>query len=227
LELTDMQIKNKAEGDATADLLVVDAYLRWALQAAEEVVGKNGLTVVLREAGLAHLIDHFPTNELKASGSLTYRDYAGLNTGLLSFYGRAGKGMALRMGRLSAKHAIEQQAALFGLAALLASKLLPVATQLKMGLEAQQSGLKKLAQSIGQNLRMRVEDRGAKLAYINEDCAACAGKTADEHICWIITGVLEEGLRWQIGKEFEIAEVECKATGAPACVWEIAKKPKS
>jgi len=35
-----------------------------------------------------------------------------------------------------------------------------------------------------------------------------------------------EGVRWLTGKEFEVEEVECRATGAPACVWEISKTPK-
>jgi predicted hydrocarbon binding protein len=54
----------------------------------------------------------------------------------------------------------------------------------------------------------------------------CAGKLADTPICWLFTGSLEESLRWLTGKEFEIVEVECRAAGAPACVWEVPKTPK-
>lgn len=221
-----MEIKDKSEHDPVTDLHIVDAYMRWALMAAEEVAGKQGLRIVLRESGLERFVDNYPSNELKASGQITFGDYANLSAGLLSFFGRAGKSMALRVGRLSAKHAIEQQSALFGVAALLASKLLPVPAQLKLGLEQQQTGLRKLSQAAGQDLRLRLEDRGDKFAYIYEDCPICAGKQADSHICWIFDGILLEGGRWQIGKEFEVREVECRAMGAPACVWEISKTPK-
>jgi len=222
-----MKITDKADHDPVTDLALVDIYMRWALQAAEEVVGKQGLGVVLRQNGLERFVDNYPSNEVKANGT-RFRDYANFMAGLHSFYGRAGKSMALRIGRLSAKYTIEQEGAKFGLTAVVAAaKLLPLPMQMKMGLETNQGLLRKMSQSIGEDLRMRVEDRGDKFAYINEDCALCAGKQADEKICWVFNGALQEGLKWQTGKEFEIAEVECRAQGAPACVWEISKTPKA
>jgi predicted hydrocarbon binding protein len=182
---------------------------------------------VLRQADLEHLINNYPSNQLKISRSLTFGDYASLSTGLLEFFGRAGKSMTLRIGRQTARYAVEHQSALFGTAALLAAKVLPLATQIKMGLNATQLGFRKLSQSVGQDLRMRVEDRGDVFAYIDENCPLCAGKQADEPICWCQTGGLQEGLRWQTGKEIEIEQVECRAMGAPACVWEVQKTPKA
>ncbi len=67
---------------------------------------------------------------------------------------------------------------------------------------------------------------GDKLAYITEDCPMCAGKLADEPICWLWTGSLKEAAHWQTGKEFEVVQVACRAMGDPACVWEIGKTPK-
>ena len=60
-----MQIRNNPEHDPVMDLYIVDAYMLWALMAAEEVVGKNGLTVVLRQAGLEPLRD--PVREPRES----------------------------------------------------------------------------------------------------------------------------------------------------------------
>ena len=217
-----MDITNRSEHDPVADLHIVDAYMRWALLAAEEVVGEKGLVVVLRDAGLERLIDKLPPEELAASGNLTFGDYAALNTGLLNFFGRAGKSMLLRAGRLAALHGISQQGALFGIAAAVASRILPIPTQLNLGLERMQDGFRKIMDG----MRLSIEDRGDKLAYISETCPMCAGKHADAPICWLWTGSLQESIRWQTGKEFEIVEVECRATGAPACVWEISKAPK-
>ena len=118
-----MQIKDKPEHDPVSDLYTVDAYLYWALTAAEEVVGKNGLTVILRQAGLEHLINNYPPNQLKMSSNLTFGDYAALSAGLLDFFGRAGKSMTLRIGRQSARYMVEQQGALFGTAAIMAADL--------------------------------------------------------------------------------------------------------
>jgi predicted hydrocarbon binding protein len=222
-----IKIEDKTEHDPVADLYVTDAYMRWALLAAAEVVGKRGLAVVLREAGLERFLDNYPAEQVtKPSGQITFRDYAALNAGLFSFFGRAGKSMVLRIGRLSTQRAIKQQGELFGLAAVIASKVLPIPTQLKMGLETMQGGFRKISQSVGQDLRLRVQDRGDKLAYVTEDCPMCAGKQASEPMCWLWVGTLGEATHWQTGREFEIVEVECRATGAPACVWEISKQPK-
>jgi predicted hydrocarbon binding protein len=222
-----MKIESRPEHDPVADLYTADAYMRWALLAAEEVVGKRGLVVVLREAGLERFIDNYPPEELtKPSQNITFGDYAAFNAALFDFFGRAGKSMVLRIGRLSVKYSIERQAEVFNIATALASKVLPIPTQVKMGLENIQKGFRKLSQSVGQDQRLRVEDRGDKLAYITEDCPMCAGKTADEPICWQWTGSLKEAAHWQTGKEFDVVQVECRAIGDPACVWEISKTPK-
>jgi len=222
-----MEIRNKAKHDPVTDLYATDAYMRWALMAAEEVIGEKGLAVVLRDAGLERFIDNYPPEELeKPSGNITFGDYAAFNVGLLNFFGRAAKSMLLRTGRLSALHAVEKQGKAFGIAVLVASKVLPIPTQLKVGLDKMQEGLRKQSQAVGQDQRIRVKDQGDKLAYIDQDCAMCAGKLADTPICWLFTGSLQESLHWLTGKEFEVAEVECRAMGAPACVWEINKTPK-
>ena len=222
-----MEIKNKTAHDPVAGMPIVDAYMLWALQAAEEVAGKSGITVVLRQSGLERFIDHYPPNEVKISGNITYGEYANLSAGLLNFFGRAGKSMTLRIGRISAKHGVEQQAATFGLGTLVAAaRVLPLTMQLKAGLEVYAMGFRKLAQSVGQELHIRIEDRGDRFALINEECALCAGKQASEHICWIWNGALMESMSWLTGKNFEIEEVECRAMGAKACVWEISKTPK-
>jgi predicted hydrocarbon binding protein len=221
-----MEIKNKAEHDPVADLSIVDAYMRWALLASEEVVGKRGLGAVLRDAGLEQFVDNYPPDETKVISNLTFGDYSNLSAELLTFFGRAGKGMLRRIGRLSARHGIKRQGAVFGLATALSSKVLPIPMQLKIGLTNMQNGFIKLSQEVGEEVHLRLEDRGDRFAYIDEDCSQCAGKQADAHICLIRTGTIQEALHWLTGREFDVQEVECRAMGAPACVWEILKTPK-
>jgi hypothetical protein len=223
-----MNIHNKTEHDPVADLYTVDAYLRWALLAAEEVVGEKGMHIVLREAKLDSLIDNYPPNESKVIGNYTFGDYANLCTALLTFFGRAGRSMTLRIGRKSAEFAVEQQSATFGLGTLVkASRLLPLTQQLKAGLLMMQNGLRKLSQEVDQERLVRLEDRGNVFAYIDETCPYCAGKTADSPICWVHNGVILQAAHWLTGKEFEIQEVSCRAMGDPACVWEVSKQAKA
>jgi len=220
-----MKIESKP-GDPAASLKIVDAYMRWAMVAAEEVAGKQGVNVVLREAGLERFVDNYPPNELKSSGQITFGDYAGFNAGLFNFFGRAAKSMVLRIGRLSAKQGIDQQGAMFGIAALIASKLLPFPMQVKLGLEAMRDGFVKVFEQTGQAARIEVEDRGDRIAYIDHQCANCAGKKSDAPMCWIHLGVIQEAVKWQTGKEVEVKQTACRAMGDAACVWEVSKTPK-
>ena len=220
--MSQVVIRNRAVHDPICDIPIVDAYMNWALQAAEEVVGKPGLAAILRQIKLAQLIDNYPPEVLQVSGHYHYADYANLNCGLLEFFGRAGKSMTMRVGRISARHGIEQQSEIFGIAVLIASKILPLPTQIKKGLESMQNGYRRLMP----NVRLSLEDRGDKIAYVTETCSLCAGKEANAHICWTFGGVIQGLLSWQTGKELEIDEVQCRAQGAPTCVWEISKKPR-
>lgn len=222
-----MEIREKTDHDPVAALYIVEAYMRWALLAIEEVIGKQGMAVVLRDAGLEELIDNYPPNETRISKSLTFGDYANLSAELLAFFGRAGKGMLRRIGRLSAQHGIRQQSGLFGLATVLSSKVLPIPMQLKIGLSHIQSGFTNLNKAAGQQVQLRLDDLGDRFSYVDHHCWQCAGKAADEPICLIRAGTLQEALHWLTGQEFEVHETECRAMGAPACTWEISKTPRA
>src|ERR1041385_8457538 len=112
-----MDIKNKVQHDPVADLPMVESYMTWALKAAEEVIGKQGLSIILRENGLERFIDRYPPENLVLSKDLTSGDYANLCTGVMKFYGRAGKSVVIRIGRISSKLATEKQGAVFNVAA--------------------------------------------------------------------------------------------------------------
>ena len=217
-----LEIRTKTKHDPVAEIPIVDAYMRWALLAAEEVVSRPGLEQLLRQIQMEQLIDHYPPNTLTATGKFTFADYANLSAGLLTSYGRAGKSMLLRVGHLSLQYAVEQQAQVFGTAAMRISKILPIPMQLRLGIETIHAGYRVLMPQ----MKMRIEDRGAAWAYIDETCPVCAGREANEPMCWAGTGMLQEAAHWQTGLDFDIEEVECRAAGGQACIYEVSKKPK-
>ncbi len=220
-----MNIKNKSQGDPVADMHMVDAYMRWALLAAEEVVGKQGLSIVLRESSLERFIDNYPSDDLKISGNILSGEYSNLCTGLLQFYGRAGKSLDYRIGRISSRYAIEKQAALFNVATRAAVRLMAFPGQISTGLDNTINGFRKLWKDFGEEAILVKEDRGHAFAYSVSTCPNCAGKIADEPICHQTTGMLLEVFEWLTGKKVSVKETECRAMGAPACNWEIEKKP--
>ncbi|MEW5868347.1 MAG: V4R domain-containing protein [Chloroflexota bacterium] len=221
-----MEIKNKTEHDPVRDLHMSDAYMRWALLSAEEVIGKQGMSVVLRDAGLEKFIDNYPPENFDFGSDIRAAEYADLCAGLLNFFGRAGKSMTLRIGRIGSRLATEKQGAVFNVAAKATAKLMPVSAQIKLVIESLQDGFNKLSKPIGENYQLSYEDRGDRWAYIAAGCPMCAGKQSSESICLTFNGILQQSLLWLTGKEFEVVEVECRAAGAPACVWEISNTPK-
>jgi predicted hydrocarbon binding protein len=226
-EQEELEIRNKTEHDPAADLYVPDAYLRWLLLTAEDTIGKLGLRVVLRKAGLEHLIGNYPAYEQpKPSKKFTFGDYAALNAGLLDFCGRHGESQLLGMGRLAIQHSVMDQGALYGIGTVTFPKFASLPAQIKMGMEIIVEAVRKASQSVGQDHRLFLEDRGHKLAYIVQDCIFCAGKESNRPMCMFLTGNLQASLHWLTGEDIYIEEVECRAMGAKACVWEIDKRPK-
>ena len=205
---------------------MIEAYMRWALIAAEEAIGGKALETVFSENDLTQFADSYPPAKMRLSQTVTVGDYANLSTGLLKFYGEAGSSEVVRLGRISTKPALESQGKLFNMAARTAIKLLPTSLQIKTVLEGIQSDLEKIYKQANHEVGVSIEDRDQAWAYIDKCCALCAGKEANVPICWSWVGTLEESLHWLTGKEFAVEQVECRAMGADSCVWEINKTPK-
>ncbi len=219
-----MHIRDRVEYDPVLDLGMPNNYMRWALEAIEEVGGKNGLAIILRDAGLDRL-QYTPPPDNDAFEGFTSAHYASLTTAILSFFGRAAESMTMRVGRISARRAITQQAQLFNVPALLAEKDRPLDAQFRVGLKTIQEGIRKLWAAHGQGSVLTLEETEDAWLYVNETCPECAGKASDTPMCWLFVGVLRETTRWFTGRDFGIVETKCRALGAPACVWQIGKTP--
>ncbi len=222
-----MKVTRKSTHDPLGEWNLFDAYMRWALLASEEVAGKQGLNIVLRNAKLEHFIDHYPPEAFEFGAGIKMYDYTALCIELLTFFGRAGRGSLVRIGRKSTQLALKLQSQQFGLDTLMsASKMLPAGLKQKAGLEANIVVWKTIYEQGGGHWQAHCDDRGDKWAYVVDTCLYCVNHEADAAICHVFTGHLIEASHWLLGKEYEIVETECHAMGAPACVWEISKKPK-
>ncbi len=223
-----MPITVKPGHDPVGDFPFLDAYMRWALLAAEEVVGVQGLNIVLRKAGLERLINNYPPENFSTSAGIVNRDYTALSLELLTFFGRAGRGGLVRIGRKSSQLAVKKQLDMLGLSKFVAaSKMLPVGLKLKAGLEFNAAIFTSIYKQAGADWHAHIEDRGDKWAYVAETCALCVDRAADTPVCYVFTGLLQESVAWLMEKDYDVQEVQCRALGAPACVWEVSKQPKA
>ena len=200
-------------GNAT-NPVIVNALMRQALVAVEEVMGKNGLTAVLRTSNLDQYIDDLPPNDL--SPAVNAADYARLNEAIEKFYGRGGRGILLRIGKASFEYGLREQSALLGLAGL-ALKVLPPKQRIQLVLNNMANALKK----INSLDRIEVETSGGQIAYIAHTCSVCYGRQSTKPICHLYLGSIAEAVRWATGQNYQVRETDCIACGAGYCRFEV------
>ncbi|MBN1372129.1 MAG: 4-vinyl reductase [Anaerolineaceae bacterium] len=192
---------------------------RLALTALEEVMGKNGLNAILNLAGLAYLIDNYPSDNLDRK--FDFADFSALNGALEEMYGpRGGRGLALRAGRAVFMEGLRNFGALAG-AGDLAFKVLPLPAKLRIGIPA----MAKIFSTTSDQLST-VAEKDDHYLYSIHRCPCCHGRHTDKPACFMATGLLQEGLKWVSGgKEFRVIETACIAVGDPTCDFAIYKEP--
>jgi predicted hydrocarbon binding protein len=196
------------------DATIVNTLVRQALVSAQEVMGGNGLTAVLRSSGLERFIGHLPPDDLNPGVSAA--EYARFNEAIETFYGRGGRGMLKRIGKASFQYAVREQAALLGLAGV-ALKLLPTRQRILFILNSMVNALKKTNPQV----EAWVEDKSGKIAYVERTCAICYGRKTSQPVCHLYIGSIGEAVRWATGADWSVQETHCLARGDEYCRFEI------
>jgi predicted hydrocarbon binding protein len=199
---------------ARPDSVIVNGIVRQALVSAQEVMGENGLHAVLRSCGLERYVNQLPPND--TNPAIKTSDYARVNQAIEEFYGRAGKGMLIRIGKASFQYGLREQSALLGVAGV-AIKLLPTKQRIKFILNGMADALKKSNAEVD----AWVEETGETIAYIDRTCAVCWGRTHEKSICHLYVGSITEAVLWATGTEYQVTETHCMAKGDPYCRFEV------
>lgn len=192
---------------------------RLLLLSLEETIGRNGLNALLNLTDSGDYIESPPPDDLALGFDLATA--SNLNRAMEMIYGpRGARGLALRGGRALYSRLIDSFDLPTGFNDF-AFRLLPVQSRLKLGVPA-------LTRVFTQHSDQthRAADRGAYFDYTIERCAVCWGQEAKAPICHFTVGFLQEALSaFGRGQEFRVAQTECRAAGAPACVFRIEKEP--
>ncbi len=196
------------------DSVIVNAVVRQALVASQEVMGENGLNAILRASGLERFIGNFPPDDLEPAVKTS--EYARFNQAIEEFYGRGGPGILKRVGRASFRYAIEEQAALMGLAGT-ALKMLPKKQRIKFILNSLVNALEKSNPEVD----AWSGEKNGKMIYAERTCAICFGRTSEKPICHLYIGTLSEAVKWATGEDYPIRETACLAMGDPYCQFEV------
>ena len=197
-------------------------FARIALEAYEDVMGKNGLNAILNLAGLSNLIDNYPPDTLEKE--FDFADYTAIHVGLEELYGpRGGRGLALRAGRATFTNVLKDYGALAGVSDI-AFKVLPLQTKIRIGLPA----AARIFSQVSDQLTTVDETNDAFIWTIHR-CPVCwSRKGADRPVCYISTGLLQAMFIWVSGgSDFRVNESKCCAVGDPVCEFVIQKEPIS
>ena len=192
------------------------------IKSLEEVMGKNGLNAILNLAGLNNYVENYPPDNLEKG--FDFSELSAIGTGLEEMYGpRGGHGLALRAGRATFSDALKNFGALAGVADL-AFVVLPLPAKLRIGLPSMAKIFSQLSDQ-----HSTVEEKDNEFIYVIHKCPCCWGRhEAGKPVCFIATGLLQEGLKWiSGGNEFRVNESKCVAVGDDVCEFVIQKEPIS
>ena len=184
-------------------------------------MGSGGVNTTLRLGSLEKYIDHYPP--ATPERTFPFKDISDLQSLLEKTYGpRGGRGVALRVGRSSFRYGLKEYGSMLGLTEM-AFRLLPLSTKLRTGAKIFADLFNKHTDQ-----KVRVEDTGEKIYWIIEHCPLCWERKADEPVCHLAVGVLQEALYWVSGgKVFNVEETTCIARGDEACTIVINQTPLS
>ncbi len=192
---------------------------RVILLAMEEILGLDGVNVVLAQVNLPEYINNFPANNLDFS--VPFEHISQLQVGLDGAYGpQAGSGLAVQIGRACHKYCLREFGSELGLTNL-AFRLLPLQTKLKNGIEA-------FATLFNNNTdqRVRLEKDEKSILWHIDRCPLCWERHSVVPCCHLAVGWLQETLFWVSGgKCFEVEEQKCISCGDSACTIVIDRTP--
>jgi predicted hydrocarbon binding protein len=194
---------------------------RILLQAIEEILGTQGMHAVLHLAGQAETIDDLPADNLELK--VPFSHISGIQIALENLYGPcAGRGVATRVGRVSFPYLLRDFRSEMGLTNL-AFRMLPMPARILKVCEA----LAELFNTLTDQ-RVKLEHDKVNIYWQIERCPYCWSRQAEEPVCSLAVGLLQEALHWACsGRHFNVEETSCLAAGDGKCTFVITQTPLS
>ncbi len=140
--------------------------------------------------------------------------YARAQQALRLFYGRGARGILIRVGfglweRLAASASFVEKAELHVL------RSLPAPARPRRALEVLAARLREGGGSIS------IHTLDLDLLLADHSSPSTLGQSDESPICYVTLGLIQAALRWATGREFDVEEIACRATGQTACEFRI------
>jgi len=187
----------------------------------QEVMGIAGVDALGGLAPLESFIQN--SQEVNPTQAFSFETMSLLQSTLEQAYGpRGGRGLALRVGRAAFKYGLKEYGSMLGLTEM-AFRLLPLPTKLHTGAKAFADLFNKHTDQ-----KVRIEEKDNKIFWHIDQCPLCWERKAEEPICHLAVGLLQESLYWVSGgKVFNVEETACIAHGDGVCTIVIDQIPLS
>lgn len=191
-----------------------NTFARAILLAVYDVMGRYGFSALEQQAQTALPI---PPDTLERAYDFAVLSAMGI--GLEALYGKKGAfGIAKRVGMVAFVLGFKDFGALKGLGSRHA-RALPTRTQVALGLSALAGVFSHFSDQTS-----TVQEEDDAFFFITAHSPFAYGRTNDRPTCAILSGMLEECLRWATnGYTFYIRETHCRACGEETCVFRIHK----
>jgi predicted hydrocarbon binding protein len=155
-----------------------------------------------------------PESFLSMSPIDSAKAYASIQAAMRTYYGRGARGVLVRVGQHMWGYLLEDAA--FGNKAQAALiKRLPLSMRRKSILEL-------LAKFIGLDSGdITIHTLDLDLLLADHTSPTADGQAAPVPICFVTQGLIRESLLWATGRDHDVEETSCKATGRDACEFTI------
>lgn len=194
--------------------------MRIYLETIQSIVGPNGLRSILNYSHLIQYIDSFPPDN--DSVEVPREDLHKLYVSLLELFGiRGARSLQLRVGRKVFRTGVEKRPGIVR-ALQVAAHLLPETKRMRLALEKFVEGFEERFSEVGEpTVELREEEDCFYI--IDRDCYMSEGIQSGEPVCGVYIGITRSLIEWITGHEHKVKEIECRAMGCSADVFQIAK----
>ncbi len=189
------------------------------LRALEEIAGPEDYKRILEVSALAQFLEHPPSGDLERQFPFEY--VSAIQNGTEAVYGIAqGREMNRKVGRACLSGGLQEFNPLIGIADL-PVRMLPLGMKLHVGFDMFAMVFNRFTDQV-----VTLGEDSVNYLWTIERCPVCWKRHTDAPCCHLAVGILQESLSWASnGKEFDVVETSCVASGGDACVISIAKRP--
>ena len=199
--------------------------MRIYLETIQSIVGTHGLKSVLNYAHLEKYINNFPP--LDNSLEIPLEDIQNLYRSLLELFGQKGiRSLQMQVGEQIIQKSLEKHP-WFEKMLLPIRFLAPERKRLKIGLMI-------LIRAVNRRYPPSDDSQEPRLELKEEDCFVIIFRDnwesedvfSQSPVCHATVGSIKMFAEWTTGHSYDVREVECRAMGHPADVFEISKSYK-